>query len=49
MGEFAFYDMIQNSLELRGPSFLDSLQDQVLQYSNGTIADDMTMLVIELE
>ncbi|BDA80885.1 hypothetical protein LPTSP3_g38150 [Leptospira kobayashii] len=49
LGELAFYDMVQNSLELRGPSFLDSLQDQVLEYSNGAIADDMTMLVIELE
>ncbi|TGN14666.1 PP2C family protein-serine/threonine phosphatase [Leptospira ilyithenensis] len=49
LGEFAFYEMVQNSLELEGPSFLDSLQDQVLEYSNGSIADDMTMLVIELE
>jgi len=49
LGEQEFYDMVQSSLELRGRSFLDSLQSRVLAYSNGAIADDMTMLVIELE
>ncbi|GBF52012.1 response regulator [Leptospira ryugenii] len=48
MGESAFEGIVKKYLELGGESFLKNVQSEVLEYANGMIADDMTMLLLEI-
>ncbi|MCZ8343454.1 MAG: fused response regulator/phosphatase [Leptospira sp.] len=48
LGETKFSEIIQSSIHLSGPQFLESIQKQVLDYGQNKVADDMTMLLIEL-
>lgn len=48
LGETKFSEIIQSSIHLYGPEFLESIQKQVLDYGQNKVADDMTMLLLEL-
>jgi sigma-B regulation protein RsbU (phosphoserine phosphatase) len=49
MGDTAFSEIVQANVQFRGPEFLERIQKQVLAYANEKVADDMTMLVLEIE
>ncbi|MDZ4726123.1 MAG: fused response regulator/phosphatase [Leptospira sp.] len=48
LGEIEFFEIIKNHLSFNGPNFLSKIQSKVLEHSNNKIADDMTMLLVEI-
>ncbi len=48
LGEKEFFKIVESNLDKTGPEFLESIQKRVLEHSGQKIADDMTMLVLEL-
>ncbi|MDF3819649.1 fused response regulator/phosphatase [Leptospira sp. 96542] len=48
MGDQKFAEIVESHTKLNGPAFLEAIQKDVLTYSGGKIADDMTMLVLEI-
>ncbi|TGN19592.1 response regulator [Leptospira idonii] len=49
LGENTFYELTKEFSDLKGREFLDQIQTKVLEHSKGKIADDMTMLLLEIE
>ncbi len=48
LGEKAFLNIVKIHFNKRGRDFLDSIENAVLNYSNQKVADDMTMLLLEI-
>ncbi|EOQ94836.1 SpoIIE-like protein phosphatase domain protein [Leptospira wolbachii serovar Codice str. CDC] len=49
LGDQKFSEIIESRIHLSGREFLDSVQEEVLDYSGGKVADDMTMLLLEIK
>nr|WP_232373927.1 fused response regulator/phosphatase [Leptospira chreensis] len=49
LGDHKFTELIESRLHLPSKEFLESVQDEVLKYSGGKVADDMTMLLLEIK
>lgn len=48
LGEKSFLEIVQSNIQKTGREFLDAIQKKVLEHSKQKIADDMTMLVLEI-
>jgi sigma-B regulation protein RsbU (phosphoserine phosphatase) len=48
LGEKIFTDIVESYIDKTGRDFLEAIQTKVLEHSNQKIADDMTMLVLEI-
>ncbi|WP_210413232.1 PP2C family protein-serine/threonine phosphatase [Leptospira vanthielii] len=49
LGDQKFSELIESRIHLSGREFLESVQEEVLDYSGGKVADDMTMLLLEIK
>ncbi|PJZ80623.1 response regulator [Leptospira meyeri] len=49
LGDQKFAEIIETRIHLPSKEFLESIQDEVLIYSGGKVADDMTMLLLEIK
>ncbi|WP_208732184.1 PP2C family protein-serine/threonine phosphatase [Leptospira perdikensis] len=49
LGDHKFTELIERRLDLPSKEFLESVQHEVLKYSGGKVADDMTMLLLEIK
>lgn len=49
LGDQKFSELIESRIHLSGREFLESVQEEVLDYSSGKVADDMTMLLLEIK
>lgn len=49
LGDQKFAEIIETRIHLPSKEFLESIQDEVLVYSGGKVADDMTMLLLEIK
>lgn len=49
LGDQKFLELIESRIHLTSREFLESVQEEVLVYSGGKVADDMTMLLLEIK
>nr|WP_276559188.1 PP2C family protein-serine/threonine phosphatase [Leptospira levettii] len=49
LGDQKFSELVEKNLNLPAKQFLDSISEEVLKYSEGKVADDMTMLLLEVK
>ncbi|MCW7471042.1 PP2C family protein-serine/threonine phosphatase [Leptospira kanakyensis] len=49
LGDQKFQTLIESRIHLSSQEFLESVQKEVLSFSGGKVADDMTMLLLEIK
>jgi sigma-B regulation protein RsbU (phosphoserine phosphatase) len=49
MGDQKFSEIVEKNIELPSQQLLDSISEEVLRFSEGKVADDMTMLLLEVK